>query len=149
MRKARFVKASLLGLALLIAASIVVNSQQYNQSTGRGWTSQVSLTGQTGTIGTTTIFTPAADGLYRISASVACETSVATATVLATFGYKDISNTAQTIASTTGTCTTLGVASVGGLSVTFQAKAGNAVTYATTIANAPHYALRFVLEQLE
>lgn len=145
----QLIKGTLFGLALLIAASVAVNSQQYNQTTGRGWTSQTSLTGQTGTISPTTIFTPAADGLYRISASVACETAVATATVLATFGYKDISNTAQTIASTTGTCTTLGVASVGGLSVTFQAKSGNAVTYATTIANAPHYALRFVVEQLE
>ncbi len=135
--------------ALLSLTALVARSQQYNATSGRANYGQVNLTGQTGTINTTTIFTPATDGLYRVSASVACETSVTAATVLATFGYKDISNTAQTIATTTGTCTTLGIASVGGLSVTFQVKAGNPVTYSTTVANAPHYALRFVVEQLE
>lgn len=88
------------------------------------------------------------DSLYRYNFDLDCTTTSAAATVTTTVGWTDTSNTAQTSASSAATCTALGASSHIGGSVVFAAKAGTAITYATTIANTPTYNLRVVLEQL-
>lgn len=114
-----------------------------------GINASVGLTGQTTSIGTTTLFTtPVADGLYRVSASVDCETAVATATILSTISYTDISTTAQTAVTGTAACTALGAASTGALSTVIQVKGATNISYATTAANSPQYAIRTTVERL-
>jgi hypothetical protein len=102
---------------------------------------------QTGAIADTTMTTAPADQPYRFSGTVACHTSVSTATATLNLKYTDVSNTAQTV-SVTATCTTLGAASVAEITQTLRAKSGTAITYGVTIANSPNYDVSVRLEGL-
>lgn len=86
--------------------------------------------------------------LFSANAAVGCTTTSASATVLVTILYTDVSNTPQTPASSTATCTTLGSASVASVNPTFMAKAGTVIQYSTTIANTPTYDVRVAINQL-
>jgi hypothetical protein len=93
----------------------------------------------------TTIFTTTVTTLYRLSASIACTTSTATATAILAIKYNDPSNTVQTITLATATCTTLGVASVANTLQTLNILTGTNVQYSVTTANSPQYQARISL----
>jgi hypothetical protein len=98
-------------------------------------------TGLTFTVG-------ANDTLFRADVALACDLSSANATVLLTILYTDVSNTAQSQATTTANCTTLGAASVTSQAFLFMAKAGTSIQYSTNIVNMPSYDVRISLQQL-
>jgi flagellar hook-basal body complex protein FliE len=80
--------------------------------------------------------------------ALACDLSSANATVFLTILYTDVSNTAQTQATTAANCTTLGAASVTAQAFLFMAKAETSIQYSTTIVNKPNYDVRISLQQL-
>jgi hypothetical protein len=88
------------------------------------------------------------DTLFRADVALACDLTSANATVLLTILYTDVSNTAQSQATTTANCTTLGAASVTTQAFLFMAKAGTSIQYSTTIVNTPSYDVRISLQQL-
>lgn len=108
----------------------------------------VQLTGQTGDIATTTIITPAAAGLYRISVYMIC-TTAGTGTLSCTVDWSD-SVGAKTLKPTADV----------DLASTANGATGNAfissvtsvaITYATAIAGkagSPQYSLFIVVERL-
>lgn len=124
------------------------NPQQTSWSSVPGIAGTGVFTARTTNVGATTLTTPAADGLYRITANVDCESTSAAATVLATISYKDMSGTAQTLATTAAACTALGAASSAGYVIAINAQAGTAISYTTTIANTPTYTVRIAAERI-
>jgi flagellar hook-basal body complex protein FliE len=88
------------------------------------------------------------DTLFRADVALACDLSSANATVFLTILYTDVSNTAQTQATTAANCTTLGAASVTAQAFLFMAKAETSIQYSTTIVNKPNYDVRISLQQL-
>ena len=108
----------------------------------------VSLTGQTGDIGATTLFTPSATGTYRVSVYLVC-TTAGTGTLVLTIGWTD-DEQAQTVKPAVDIdLANLGEASSG---VSFiQSAAAVAITYTAAIAGkagSPAYSLYITLEQL-
>lgn len=108
-----------------------------------------ALAAQTMNLGPTTLATAPADSLYVVDASLNCDSTSAAATVLITIAYTDISNTAQTVASSVATCTALGASSITSLSTPIQVRSGSTISYTTTIANTPTYDLRIGVTKLQ
>ena len=108
----------------------------------------VVKTSQAAAITTTTITTPQAAMMMRVTATLDCTTTSASATVTGTIGWTDPSNTAQTATIPTATCTTLGSSSISQLITAFRIKSATAVTYSTAIANTPTYDLSIALETM-
>ena len=90
----------------------------------------------------------ASNTLFRADASVACDSSSSAATVLVTILYTDVSGTAQSLATGTANCTTLGSGSVANEVISFMAEEGTVIQYSTTVANRPTYDVRVALTQL-
>lgn len=103
---------------------------------------QADETGQTTAIPATTLLTPGAAGGYDFTASLSCDAS-STGTVSLTVGWTDPSNTAQTATSGTATCNATSYVQ---LRQAMNVKSGTAITFSTTIANAPTYTLRLKVE---
>lgn len=107
----------------------------------------VQLTAQTGDIGTTTIYTPAAAGLFRVNVYQIC-TTAGTGTLSCTIGWTDIVG-AKTI-SPAGTVDLSSTAN-GATGMSFISTGASAITYATAIAGkagSPAYAIYIVVEAL-
>lgn len=108
----------------------------------------VSLTGQTGNIGTTTIYTPPAAGLYRVSVYQICTTAGSAGILNSVIGWTDNvgAKTLSPAADVTLTSTANGATGTGFIRATAAA-----ITYATTItggAGSPQYALYICVEKL-
>ena len=108
-----------------------------------------SLTGQTGDISATTLFTPSAIGTYRVSVYMVCTTAGDAGTLSCTIGWDDDAQSQTVKPATDIDLSGLGNASSG---VTFiQSAASVAITYTVAIAGkvgSPAYSLYITLEQL-
>ncbi len=107
----------------------------------------VQLTGQTGDIAATTIYSPAAAGLYRVNVYMIC-TAAGTGTLSCTIGWSDIVG-----AKTLQPAGTVDLASTanGSVGTSFISSGASAITYATAIAGkagSPTFAIYIVLERL-
>ena len=106
-----------------------------------------SLTGQTGDIGATTLFTPSATGTYRVSVYLVC-TTAGTGTLSLTIGWTDDAQAQTTKPATDINLNTKGNASSG---VFFINATAVAITYTAAIAGkagSPVYSVYLTLEQL-
>lgn len=115
---------------------------QYKQ-----WNIPISLTGQTGDIGVTTIYTPAVAGLFRVNVYMIC-TTAGTGTLSCTIGWTDAVG-AKTVKPTADV--DLSSTANGATGVSFISSGVAAITYQTAIAGKagnPQYALYIVLEDL-
>ncbi len=120
------------------------NTAGFGQST---IVASVALTGQTGAIGTTTIYTPSAAGTFRVSVYMIC-TTAGTGTLSCTIGWTDIVG-----AKTQSPAGNVDLASTanGSNGASFIATTATAITYSTAIAGlagSPQYALYITLEAL-
>ena len=107
----------------------------------------IPLTGQTGDISTTTIYTPVAAGLFKINVYMIC-TVAGGGTLTCTIGWTDIVG-AKTLEPASGV--DLSSTANGAVGTSFISSGASAITYATAIAvktGSPQYALYLVLEQL-
>lgn len=107
----------------------------------------VQLTGQTADISTTTIYTPAAAGLFRVNVYMIC-TTAGTGTLSCTVGWSDVVG-AKTI-SPAGTVDLASTAN-GSTGISFISTTAAAITYATAIAGkagSPQYAIYITVEAL-
>lgn len=109
----------------------------------------IALTGRTANIGTTTLFTPPATGVYRVSVYLFDSVADATAgTVSATITYTDNSQ-AQSLSTSSIILATLGAST--NSTFFFEATSGNAISYSTThtgIFGAAAYDLYITCERL-
>lgn len=108
----------------------------------------VSLTGQTGNIGTTTIYTPPAAGLYRVSVYQICKVAGSAGTLNTVIGWSDAvgAKTLSPAADVTLTSTANGATGAA-----FISSGASAITYATTItggAGSPQYNLYICVERI-
>ena len=108
----------------------------------------VSLTGQTGNIATTTIYTPPAAGLYRVSVYALCSKAGTGGTLAVTIGWSD-----EVGAKTLKPASDVDLTSTanGSTGAAFIRATAVAITYTTTItggAGAPEYNLHIALEKL-
>lgn len=109
--------------------------------------SVISLTGQTDAITTTTMFTPTAVGVYRVSVYMVC-TTAGTGTLSCTIKWTDDYQAQQS--SPASNVDLSGVGNAGSGNIPINATAA-AITYETAIAGkagSPEYSLYIVLEQL-
>ena len=107
----------------------------------------VSLTGQTGDITTTTLFTPTASGLYEVSVYMVC-TTAGGGTLSCTIGWTDDAQAQSTSPAGNINLSVLGQATSG---VVFIRSTAANITYATAIAaktGSPQYALFIVVKQV-
>lgn len=136
------------GAACTITDSSPGNAGNILRGNASDTTGYVFKAAQTSAIGSTTILTSAASVTqYYVTASLACDSASAGATVSVTIGYTDVSNTAQSILSASANCAVLGGSSTNSISFPFMPKANTAITYLTTIANTPTYDLRIAVTQ--
>lgn len=108
----------------------------------------VSLTGQTGNIGATVIYTPAAAGLYRLSTYALCSKAGTGGTLDVTIGFTDDTQAQTSTVVSALDLTVLG--SVAQLSIFIRSTAA-VITYATVITaggGAPEYDLYISAERL-
>lgn len=108
----------------------------------------IQLTGQTGNIATTTIYTPAAAGLYRVGVYHICTTAGTAGTLATTIGWTD--NVGAKTLKPAGDIVLDSTAN-GATGTAFIRATAAAITYATTItggAGNPQYALYILLERL-
>lgn len=108
----------------------------------------IQLAGQTGDIGATTIYTPAAAGLYRLSVYSVCTTAGAGGTLDVTLGWTDVEQAQTSVVINDLDLTTLGAA---GSNILFISPSAAAITYTTAIAGksgSPEYTLDIVAERL-
>jgi hypothetical protein len=95
-----------------------------------------ALTGQTGSIATTTVCTAPVKGLYRVSYYFVVTTAAAVGTIALTQGWTD-AVAARSVASATVTLTTTGFSNSAlarpGV-IALQAEAGSAITFDVTLA---------------
>lgn len=108
----------------------------------------VSLTGQTGNIAATTIYTPPAAGLYRVSVYQICTTAGSAGTLNSVIGWTD--NVGAKTLSPAADVTLTSTAN-GATGASFIRATAAAITYATTItggAGNPQYALYICVEKL-
>ena len=121
------------------------NNSSISQST---IVATVSLTGQTGNIGATTLYTPAASGLYKVSVYHLCSVAGSGGSLATQIGWTDAvqaqtSNPAADISLTSAGNAASGISLI-------QATA-NAITYSATIAGGtgnPQFNLYIVVERL-
>lgn len=107
----------------------------------------VSLTGQTGAIGATTIYTPVAAGQYRVSV-YHLVTTAGTGTLTTTIGFTDDEG-AKTVVPASNIDLSADTSSAQGTA--FIRSTAAAITYTVTIAGiagAPKYSLWIVVERL-
>lgn len=107
----------------------------------------VALTGQTAAIGTTTLYTPAASGVYRVSVYMVC-TTTGTGTLSCTIAWSDDKQGQSSSPAGNIDLSVSGQASSGTL---FIRSTATAITYATAIAGlagSPQYAIFITLERL-
>jgi hypothetical protein len=122
---------------------------EFNNS-GRGQSTIVnviSATGQGAAITTKTLFTPSANGLFRVSVYM-CTTTTGTGTLTCTIGWSDDQG-ARTVQPASSVDLSGNNASTG--STFIEAVNGVAITYATAIAGiagSPKYSLYIVCEQM-
>lgn len=108
----------------------------------------VAPAAQTASIGSTTLFTASATGLYQLSYYLVTTTAGSAGTVLATFGWND-GAAGRTLVTTTIVLSAL-TGFLGGVATIYLA-AGQVVTYATTVAAAvgsPQYTIAIALRKL-
>lgn len=107
----------------------------------------VSLTAQAGDIGATTIYTPAAAGIYKLSVYAICTTAGSAGTLTVTAGWTD-----DAAARTSNVVNGLDLTGTNAAENTLTIRStATAITYATAIAGgagSPAYALFIVLERL-
>ena len=108
----------------------------------------IQLTGQTGNIGVTTIYTPAATGLYRIGVYSLCSVAGTGGTLAVTIGWTDEvgAKTLKPAADVTLTST-----ANGSTGIAFIRATAVAITYTTTITGGtgnPQYNLHILLERI-
>ena len=116
---------------------------QYKQ-----WNIIVSLTGQTGDIGATTIYTPAVAGLFRVNVYAICSKAGTAGTLAVTIGWTDEVGAKTLKPASDVTLTSTANGSTGNA---FIKSTATAITYATTITGgtgAPEYNLHICLEDL-
>lgn len=106
----------------------------------------VALTGQTASIGSTTLYTPAVAGLYRVSVYHFCSVAGSAGTLDTTIGWTD--DVGATSANPAGqiSLTTAGNWASG---MAFIRSASGSITYSTTVAGAagnPQYGAYLVAE---
>lgn len=109
----------------------------------------LNLTAQTASIGTTTILTAPAAGLYRVSYYLHTTTAGSAGTVLLTLGWNDA--VAQTAATSAISLSTVVAGTLAKGTVEVWLAAGQVLSYATTVAAAvgsPQYALRIRAQAL-
>ena len=107
----------------------------------------IQLTGQTGDIATTTIYTPAVAGLYRIGVYMIC-TTAGGGSLSCTIGWTD--NVGAKTLAPAGAVDLVSTAN-GSTGTSFIRATAAVITYATAIAGktgSPQYALYILLEQL-
>lgn len=120
------------------------NTAGFGQST---IVANVQLTGQTGDIATTALYTPSAAGLFRISVYQICTTS-GTGTLSCTVSWTDASGAKSTSPAAT---VDLSSTSNGATGMTFISTTASVINFATAIAGkvgSPQYAIYIVLEAL-
>lgn len=108
----------------------------------------VQLTGQTGDIGATTLYTPTAAGLYRVSTYSVCTTAGGGGTLDVNIGWTDVEQ-----AQTSKVVNALDLTGAGNAAsnTLFISSEVAAITYAAAIAGKvgnPEYALNIVVERL-
>lgn len=121
------------------------NNSSISQST---IVATVSLTGQAGNIGTTTLYTPAASGIYKISVYHLCTTAGSAGTLATTIGWTDDVQ-AQTV-KPAGDINLNGAGNAAAGISPIRSTA-TAITYSAAIAGgagSPQYALFIVVERL-
>ncbi|HUJ33270.1 MAG TPA: hypothetical protein VLY23_18455 [Candidatus Acidoferrum sp.] len=100
---------------------------------------------QSGSLGSVTMYTAPANGGYRFTAAITCDSATAT-TATFTLAYTDTSNTSQTLApGSAAACTSLGAASTVSLSTMINVKSGSTIAFTTTAVGST-YDFRAVLE---
>ena len=106
-----------------------------------------SWIGRSSALGSTTIYTPAADGLYRVSAYL--EVASGTPSVTANIGYTDDHHTPSSTYYSLGTFSS-GEYNNGGTfqAYTFRAKSGDAISVSTTYGSTGSFDFYVVLELL-
>lgn len=109
---------------------------------------KVTLTGQTGDIGATTLYTPLAAGLFRVSVYMIC-TTAGTGTLSLTLGWTDIVG-AKTLKPTADV--DLASTANGATGEAFISATTAAITYTTAIAGkagSPQYAVYMSVENIQ
>ncbi len=108
----------------------------------------VALTGQTGNIGATAIYTPAAVGVYRVSAYTVCTKAGSGGTLDVTIGFTDNEQAQTSVIVNDLDLTGLGNAAQASI---FLQSTVVAITYTTVITaggGAPEYDLYITVERL-
>lgn len=121
------------------------NNSSISQST---IVATVSLTGQTGNIAATTLYTPAASGIYKVSVYHLCTVAGSAGTLATTIGFTDDVQAQTTKPAIDISLTGAGNAASGIVPIRSTAAA---ITYSTVIAGgtgSPQYALFIILERL-
>ena len=107
-----------------------------------GLQAQADYTRRASAIGTTTLYTPAADGGYEVTAALSCDAAT-TGTVSVSVTWTDPSGNNFTTTSGTATCNATSYVQY---RQAMNVKAGTGITFFTAIANSPAYTLRLKLE---
>ena len=121
------------------------NNSSISQST---IVATVSLTGQTGNIGATTLYTPAASGVYKVSVYHLCTVAGSAGSLATTIGFTDDVQAQTTKPAVDINLNGAGNAASGIVPIRSTA---TAITYSTVItggAGSPQYALFLILEKL-
>lgn len=121
------------------------NSSGFAQAT---IVASVQLIGQTGNIATTTIYTPAAAGLFRVNVYQICSVAGTAGTLATTIGWTDAVG-----AKTIKPAADIDLASTanGATGMSFISTTASAITYASAITGgtgSPQYAIYLVIEAL-
>jgi len=133
---------------LVVKAGIASTFSYVAISAAPNIVAQVSLTGQTGSIPATTLLTPQANGLYRVSWVVVVTTASSTGSVISgQLTLADDSGPAGCypfVTPTSGTST----GSYGGMCVA-RANSGTPLSYFLAVSGTPTYELFITVEQLK
>lgn len=125
-----------------------VTNTPYIDLLHRPTVAQANRTAQAATINTTTLFTPAADGIYRINVYASCTTAGSGGTATPVIGWRD-DTTTQSLSLSAVNLTVQG--SYSNQSITVKCKSGQPITYGCTVAGAtgsPQYALYVNIEPI-
>lgn len=111
----------------------------------------VALTGQTGSVSATNLYTPISAGLFRVCGAIQVTTAGTTGTLSSSVIYNDINGTSETdtlVATVTGG--TGNIKNHGGGCVEFYATTGAAIQYSTTATSISGavFAAQFTIEPL-
>jgi len=122
-------------------AGTIIGSTTPKLIFGDHTTASAALTAQTASIGSTTIFTPASDGIYQISVYTSTTTAGSSGTEVTTIGWKD-DTTTQSVSLAAIQLSTQG--SYAQQMLVAKCKSGQPITYSTVVAGSggsPQYAL--------